>query len=91
MRRIAPMPRFRQPKCNPHFPFQPAPNQLLLLLRISVVHDHDHIREVSHNGVLVLQVVEQTQSFRGEMFADHCHPQVATAAVLVAASAVLLW
>jgi nucleoid DNA-binding protein len=80
MRRITPMPRLRQAKRNSHPTLQRAVNKILLLLLIAKMLDHDDRREVAHNRMLILQVIEQPQSFTSEMFSDHGHPEVCSAA-----------
>ena len=86
---IRPMLWFRQPERYAHFAPQPSPNQFFFLLLVSIVHHHHHIGEVSHHGMLVLQVVEQAQALGCKMLAYHRHPQIAATAVLAATSSIL--
>lgn len=54
-----------------------------------MIQHHHHIREVSYYRVLVLQIVEETEAFGGEVLADYGHPEVCTASGGVGAAAVL--
>ena len=47
----------------------------LLRLRAKVA-EHEHGREIADNGGLVLQVVVKSETFRGEMVADHRHAEI---------------
>jgi hypothetical protein len=87
------MERLCQTKCDPNLAFERAPNEFFLLLLVAEVLQHDHLWEVSNNAVLVLEVIEQSQSFARKMLSDDGHPQIAPPAIgaVHLLAAILLW
>jgi hypothetical protein len=49
-----------------------------LLVVAAVAVEHGHNRKIADDGMLVLEVVVQPETFGGEMLADHRHPEVGT-------------
>ena len=48
-----------------------------LLFGRTEIAEHQHLRKIPHHGAFVLQVIVQAESFRGEMFADDRHGEIA--------------
>ena len=90
--RVGAMLCFCETKGYSGFSSQAAADQFALLLLVAKVVDHDHVRKVAHDRVLVLKVVEEAESFGGEVLANHSHPQIgaATGAVLAGLAAILV-
>lgn len=87
------MKRLCQAKCDSNFAFKRAPNEFFLLLLVAEVLQHDDLWEVTNNAVLVLEIIEQSQSLAGKMLSDDGHPQIASPAIgaIHLLAAVLLW
>src|SRR5205807_3842814 len=68
--------RLRQAKCHSAGTVQSAGDELLLLLGRSEITKDQYRGVIAHDRVLVLQIVVKPQALRGQMFADHGHPQI---------------
>lgn len=90
VRGIAAMTRLRQSKGDPDVTRQPSPDELLLLALVPKVLHHDHIREVAHDRMLRLQVVEEPQALGRKMLPDDRHPEIRALRRAVVAASVLL-
>src|SRR4051794_23128109 len=55
---------------------------LLVVATVTIEHSHD--RQIADDRMLVLQIIVQAEALRGEMLADHGHPEVGAVLAAIA-------